>query len=164
MPWLLVSAADHTTASEWAGGLVLLSVLTFLVGFLVKRSRARSRVSDAAFQQVVARLPEEYRPRRLRHRTLWLLLYIFNSGAVGLLRGMTSDEAALVYAIATFTPFTVLLLRQANTRHRQIKESVRARRAQMDYHQMDDLVSTLEEVYGPTMKQLRTLLPPGPSR
>ena len=77
---------------------------------------------------------------------------------------MTSDEAALVYAIATFTPFTVLLLRQANTRHRQIKESVHARRALMDYHQMDDLVSTLEEVYGPTMKQLRTLLPPRPSR
>lgn len=139
---------------------MLLSVLAFLVGFLVKRSRARSRASDAAFQQVVARLPEEYRPRRLRHRTLWLLLYVANSGVVGLLRGMTSDKAALVYAIATFMPFTVLLLRQARTRHRQIKESVRDRAAQMDYHQLGNLVSTLEEVYGPTMRQLRTLLRP----
>ncbi len=140
---------------------MLLLVLVFLVGFLVKRSWARSRANDAAFQQKVARLPEEYRPRQLPHRRLWLLLYIANSGAVGLLRGTASDATALIYAIATFTPFTVFLLRRSNAQDRQIQESVRARATQMDYHQLGSLISTLEEVYGPTMRQLRTLLPPG---
>lgn len=157
-------AADPTTATEWFGFVVIMAVLAGLIGFLVERSRARARAAQVAHQRAIARLPEEYRPRWLRHRTLWILLYFLNSAMIALLRAMSSEDVALVYALATFIPFTILLVRQAKARDRRIKESVRARRTQMDYRQLRDLVTTLEEVYGPDMKELRTLLPPDAAR
>jgi hypothetical protein len=83
------------------------------------------------------------------------------SAAVGVVRGLVSDEAALVLACVTFLPGGLVLFRTAADRDRRIIESVRSRAAQLDSKRLVGLVDDLEAVYGADMKPLRTLMPAG---
>lgn len=141
--------------------LAVLGVLAASITFLVRRSRARSSQKRRHDEALIAALPEEYRPR-FEDKWLWIGAYLAASAAVGAARGSLSESATLAVACATMLPLTAVLAHKLYVRNRKIMESVRARAGQMDYRQLALLVGRLEEVYGPKMKPLRSLLPTSP--
>lgn len=155
---IVIASSEEPVAVQAAAMLVIVGVLAASITFLARRSRQRSRAQRDRYQQAITELPPEYRPD-LRHRSLWVACYVAASGVVALVRNLVSDEAALLLALVTFLPGTVVLVRMSATRTRRICESVRSRAAQMDLPTLIVLLDNLVEVYGADMKRLRTLLP-----
>jgi hypothetical protein len=154
---IVIAASEASPVVQAAAMLAIVTILGLSIAFLVRRSRARSRQERDRHAQMIARLPEEYRPQ-LEHRRLWIAAYVVASAGVALVGRLVSGEAAMVLAWVTFLPGTAVLVRKGAARNRRIIEAVRADAGHIDDEQLTRLVGSLQQVYGTDMKPLRTLL------
>jgi uncharacterized membrane protein len=155
----VLAAEPRSFAEVWPQLLILGSILAFLVGFLIRRARARARAENQERTDRLAILPEEYRPRL--HNPGLVVAAIAGTLVAGAVGGLIGGWAGAILPAVVVTPFLVFLFRQQNARIRGIAESVRSRAAEMDEDELAETVTALEEAYGAeTMGSLRDLLPP----
>jgi peptidoglycan/LPS O-acetylase OafA/YrhL len=155
----MFAAEPHTFADDWPQVLIFGCIFAFLVGFLIRRARARARAEKHERTERLAVLHEEYRPRL--HNLGLVVAAIGASLAAAGVGGLIAPWVGGVLAAIVAAPFLVFLIRQQNARIRGIAESVRSRAAEMDEDELAETVTALEEAYGAeTMGSLRDLLPP----
>jgi hypothetical protein len=155
----VLAAEPRTFADDWPQILILGCIFAFLVGFLIRRARARARAENQERTERLAVLPEEFRPR-LHNPGLVVAAVAATLAAAGV-GGLIGGWVGACLPAVVVTPFLVVLFRQQNARIRGIAESVRTLAPTMDEEELAAIIGALEEAYGAeTMGSLRDLLPP----